>query len=107
MKEKIRLLKALGDETRIKIIQCLIGREKCSCSVIPFVNKAQPTVSRHLKILEDAGILESRRDGVNIWYKIKNETAIQILKLLNIRKIKTKTKCCPQKKFCKAEKNRT
>jgi len=94
MSRKVRLLKALGDETRIKILRHLLGGEKCACSIVPFVGKAQPTVSQHLKILEEAGVLESRREGVNIWYKIKSKEAVQIMKLLNIKKIEAKIKCC-------------
>ncbi len=93
MKQKIKLLKALADETRIKIIQCLLDGEKCACSIVPNINKAQPTVSQHLKILEEAGVLESRRDGTNIWYKINSEETNQIMKILNIKKIKGKVNC--------------
>lgn len=93
MKQKIKLLKALADETRIRIIQCLLDEEKCACSVVPSVNRAQPTVSQHLRILEEAGILESRRVGVNIWYKMKSKETKEIMRILNIRKIKTKAKC--------------
>lgn len=93
MKQKIKLLKALGDKTRIKIIQCLLDGEKCACSIVPSVNKAQPTVSCHLKILEEAGVLESRRAGVNIWYKIKSEDTKQIMKILDIKKIESKVEC--------------
>ncbi|MEM2917968.1 MAG: metalloregulator ArsR/SmtB family transcription factor [Candidatus Altiarchaeota archaeon] len=93
MQEKIKLLKALSDETRMKIVQCLLDGEQCACAVVPFIGKAQPTVSQHLKILEEAGILESRREGVNIWYKMKSKEAMQIMKILGIQKIENKIKC--------------
>lgn len=86
----VRLLKALGDETRIKIVQLLLDGEKCACRLVPAAGKAQPTVSRHLKILEEAGVLESRRVGVNIWYKIKSGEARKILKMLGIGKLQIK-----------------
>ena len=88
MNEKIKLLKALGDETRIKILQCLFDGEQCACAVVPSTGKAQPTISQHLKILEEAGILESRREGVNIWYKIKSKESKRIMELLGIQKLK-------------------
>ena len=94
MKKEARLLKALGDETRLRIVQLLLDGERCACSVVPFAGKAQPTVSRHLKILVEAGILETRRDGVNIWYKIRSKDAINILKLLGIRRIKRMAELC-------------
>jgi DNA-binding transcriptional ArsR family regulator len=93
MKDEIKLLKALGDETRIKIVQCLLDGELCACTLVPAVGKAQPTVSQHLKILEEAGVLESRRVGINIWYKIRSENARKILTILKIPKIKVKIKC--------------
>lgn len=90
MKEKIKLLKALGDETRIKIVQCLLSGEQCACAIVPLVGKAQSTVSQHLRLLEESGVLESRREGVNIWYKIKSKEAMQIMKIMNIQKIETR-----------------
>ena len=92
--KKIKLLNALGNETRIKILQYLLNGELCACSIYPLTKKAQSTISGHLKILEEAGIVESRRDGINIWYKIKSPEVIKILKVLNISRIKIdKLKC--------------
>ncbi|MFA7211516.1 MAG: metalloregulator ArsR/SmtB family transcription factor [Bacteroidales bacterium] len=89
----IKLLKALSDETRIKIIQCLMEGERCACAIVPAVGKAQPTVSQHLKILEEAGVLESRRKGVNVWYTIRSNQAIKIMNILGIQKIETPITC--------------
>jgi len=88
---KIKLLKALADETRIKIVQCLMDGERCACTLVPAAGKAQPTVSQHLRILEEAGVLESRREGVNIWYRIRSPEAIRILEILEIPKIEIPT----------------
>ncbi len=87
MKEKIKLLKALGDETRLKIVQYLLNGEQCACKIVPHIGKAQPTVSQHLRILEEAGVLQVRRQGVNLLYKIKSKEAVRILKILDIRKM--------------------
>jgi len=93
MKEKVKLLKALADETRIRILQCLLTGEHCACSVVPFVGKAQPTVSQHLRILVEAGILASRRDGVNIWYTITSKETMRILAILKIEERQIKEMC--------------
>ena len=77
----------------MKIVRCLLDGERCACAIVPVIGKAQPTVSQHLKILEEAGVLESRRNGVNIWYKIRSDKAIEILKILNIQKIETRITC--------------
>ncbi|MFH1606710.1 MAG: metalloregulator ArsR/SmtB family transcription factor, partial [Nanoarchaeota archaeon] len=86
--------KALADETRIKIVQSLLEGEHCACAIVPFIGKAQPTVSQHLKILEEAGVLESRREGINIWYKIKSKDTIQIMEILRVQKTKIKLSRC-------------
>lgn len=93
MDPRIKLLKALADETRIKIVQCLLDGERCACAIVPAVGKAQPTVSQHLRILEEAGVLESRRKGVNIWYKIRSDQAIQIMQIMDFQKIETQITC--------------
>jgi len=76
----------MGDETRLRIIQLLLGGEQCACALVPSTGKAQPTVSRHLKILENFGVVKSRRDGVNIWYKIKSNHAKRIMEELGVKK---------------------
>ncbi|HMK46906.1 MAG TPA: metalloregulator ArsR/SmtB family transcription factor [Methanocella sp.] len=81
---KIKLLKAMGDETRIKILQYLLNGEKCACTIVPFIGKAQPTVSQHLKILVEAGALDVRRDGVKMLYKIKDDNVVRIMEVLDI-----------------------
>ncbi|MBD3204371.1 metalloregulator ArsR/SmtB family transcription factor [Candidatus Woesearchaeota archaeon] len=87
MKQKIRFLKALADETRMKIVLHLLDKEKCACTIYPVVGRAQSTVSEHLAILEKAGILRSRKVGKNIWYEVKSRKAREILKILDIKKI--------------------
>ena len=87
MDKKIKLLRAMGDETRIKILQYLLNGEKCVCTIVPFIGKAQPTVSQHLKILVEAGILEVKRDGIKMVYRIKDDKAVQIMDILKIHRM--------------------
>ena len=87
METEIKILKAMGDETRMKILQYLLNGEKCACTIVPFIGKAQPTVSQHLKILVEAGILEMRRDGVKMLYRINNDRAVRILGILGIERM--------------------
>ncbi len=94
MKEKVKLLKALGDEVRIEIVRNLLDGEKCACSFVPLAGKSQPNVSRHLKILVEAGVLEPRRKGVYIWYKLKSKDAAGVMQALGIGKTKTKARGC-------------
>ena len=82
MTKRIDILKALSNKTRLKIIEFLKGGEKCACKIVPYTKKSQPNVSLHLKKLEETGILESRKVGTNVYYKIKDNRVLKILKLL-------------------------
>ncbi len=62
-KSTLRKLKALSDGTRMKILAMLSVRSMCVCELTHVLGLAQPTVSRHLKQLEDTGFINSRREG--------------------------------------------
>ena len=83
MKETLKILKALSDETRLKIVEFLLDGEKCVCEIFPYVKRTQSTVSIHLNDLKKAGILKSRREGKKIYYKISDLRVCDILKSLN------------------------
>jgi ArsR family transcriptional regulator len=61
---------ALADPIRLEILSFLRDDEKCVCEIVPHLNLIQPLVSRHLKILKDAGIVRCRRDGTKRVYSI-------------------------------------
>jgi len=75
------VLKALSDPTRIKIVQALKGKEICACDFVNITGRAQPTVSQHLSVLENAGVLKSRREGRRILYILTNETVATIIEI--------------------------
>ena len=70
---KARVFKVLGDANRLRIIEFLRGGERCQCEIIPVLGQSQPTVSRHLRLLEEAGLLRSERDGNRILYRVLDE----------------------------------
>lgn len=76
------IIKALGDPTRLKIIYLINNGELCVCDIITSLNKPQPTVSHHLNILKNAGILKWRKEGVWIHYKLSNPKLLHNLKEL-------------------------
>lgn len=76
------IIKALGDPTRLKIIYLIHDGELCVCDIISALDKPQPTVSHHLNILKNAGILKWRKEGVWIYYKLSNPKLLQNLKEL-------------------------
>lgn len=65
-------MKALADETRIRIFDMLAHGELCACKILEEFNITQPTLSYHMKILCDSNLVESRRDGVWMRYSINN-----------------------------------
>ncbi|MDX2086985.1 MAG: metalloregulator ArsR/SmtB family transcription factor [Kofleriaceae bacterium] len=65
-----RLFRALGDETRVRIVALLSHGELCVCHVEKALELSQPNVSRHLGILRMAGIVDARRDGTWVYYKL-------------------------------------
>ncbi len=70
MKQFIRVMKALSDPSRVKIIKMLGEKELCVCELRNLLGLAQPTVSKHLKILEEAGLVDYRKDGLWIIYRL-------------------------------------
>lgn len=72
MKEFTRLMKALSDPNRVKIVKMLQYREMCVCELQMALQISQPSVSKHLKILEQAGLVEYRKDGLWVNYSLTN-----------------------------------
>ncbi len=72
-------LKALGDETRVKIFSMLSNGELCACDILEEFHITQPTLSYHMKILSESGLVDSRRDGVWTRYSI-NVNSLDLLK---------------------------
>jgi ArsR family transcriptional regulator len=68
-----RLFKALGDETRLRIVALLSHGELCVCHLEEALGLAQPNVSRHLGILRMAGVVEHRREGSWIYYRLADQ----------------------------------
>lgn len=70
MKEFIRVMKAVSDPTRVKILKVLEKRMMCVCELQTALGAAQSTTSKHLKILEDAGLVDSFKDGLWVNYTL-------------------------------------
>lgn len=77
---------ALSDETRLEIIQRLLGGEKCVCDLTDALDAAQSRLSFHLKTLRDAGIVNDRKVGRWVYYTLSLEAFGEIEEL--VRSIK-------------------
>ena len=76
---KATIFGALSDPIRVEIIQYLQKGEKCVCEVVPHLNLIQPLVSRHLKILKDAGLVRCRKDGTKRMYSIVDPRIFDVI----------------------------
>ena len=72
-KKTAAVFKAFCDENRIKILQLLQGGEKCACKLLTEMNITQPTLSHHMKILCDSGIVKGRKEGKWMHYSISRD----------------------------------
>ena len=76
-------LKAIAQPTRLRILYFLKDGEKCACEIIPRMKEDQSNISRHLTHMRDMGILESRREGVSIYYRIKDKRIFNLLSIVD------------------------
>ena len=67
------MFKAFCDENRIQILQLLRDGEKCACRLLEEMNITQPTLSHHMKILCDSGIVNARKEGKWTHYSLSQE----------------------------------
>jgi ArsR family transcriptional regulator, arsenate/arsenite/antimonite-responsive transcriptional repressor len=70
MKAFIRVMKALSDPNRVRVVKLLQAEELCVCEIKEVLGLAQSTVSKHMKILEDAGLLDKKRQGTWVIYSL-------------------------------------
>mgnify|MGYP001769846608 CR=1 FL=1 len=68
MKDFLKVMKALSDPNRVKIIKMLQFKKMCVCEIREALQIAQPSVSKHLKILEAAYLVEKQKDGLWVEY---------------------------------------
>ena len=75
MDELVRVMKALSDPGRVRILKLLSGRELCACEIIQALGLAQPTISRHMRVLTDAGLVAGRKVGPWVHYRLPESPA--------------------------------
>jgi ArsR family transcriptional regulator len=81
--EYIRVFRAFTDENRVRVLELLCQGEQCACVLLHDLKISQPTLSHHMKILCDSGIVKSRREGKWNYYSINTEGCEHAGKLLN------------------------
>ena len=73
------LMKALADETRLRILALLQNRELCACQIIELFDLANSTISKHLAILRQAGLIQARKQGRWIYFTRVNDPSALVL----------------------------
>lgn len=79
-----RVFRALGDETRVRIMALLVHGELCVCHVEAALGISQPNCSRQLGILKSAGIVDGRRDGTWVYYRITDQEHESVKSVLDV-----------------------
>ena len=93
----VSVFKALCDENRISILKLLRSGEKCACKLLEELHIGQPTLSHHMKILCDAGIVTGRKEGKWTYYSFNKEGieyARSILQEITTLNFEATDKCC-------------
>ncbi|WP_455368685.1 ArsR/SmtB family transcription factor [[Eubacterium] cellulosolvens] len=86
---KSTIFKALADPSRLRILNFLRTGEKCACDIVPTIGFAQPTVSRHLKVLTDCGILIRRKKGNKMLYSVTSKKIFDLIDIIDSRFIES------------------
>lgn len=93
-----RIFKAFCDEKRLRILDLLQGGEKCVCALIEEIDLPQSTLSYHMKILCESGVVEGRQEGKWTHYSIHKQgmaRAAEILKVFSLmRPVRQKNQSC-------------
>jgi len=82
MRNLVKAMKSLSDETRLRMLNLLLERECCVCEVMQVLGISQSTASRGLGALYDAGFLKQRREGTWAFYSIAKDNALYYSELL-------------------------
>ena len=81
-KSSAKMFKALYDEKRLQILDMIRGGEKCACVILEDMQISQSTLSHHMRILCESGIVHGRKDGKWVYYSIDKEGSKRLARLL-------------------------
>ncbi len=77
------VFKALSDPTRVRILRTISHmQELCECNIVPAFGLTQPTISYHLKILREAGLITSERRGQWVWHQVNQRAVLKAVRSL-------------------------
>jgi ArsR family transcriptional regulator len=80
----VKLFAALADPTRLRLLNLMNGREVCVCYFVEILEQGQPKISRHLAYLRRAGIVDARREGKWMHYRIERPDDARAASILDV-----------------------
>lgn len=80
---RVKILDALSDPTRLELLNYLSSGEHCICEILPAFQRSQSTISKHLNILHEAGILERKVDGKRTLYSVKDPRVFDLIRIVD------------------------
>ncbi|MEK8109604.1 metalloregulator ArsR/SmtB family transcription factor [Micromonospora sp. M12] len=84
------MFKALGDPVRLRLMSMIASvPEMCVCDLTPAFDLSGPTISHHLKVLREAGLVDSERRGTWVWYRVRPNAFRQLSALLELPPVRT------------------
>ena len=88
------ICKALGDSNRLAIVRILSYEEKCGCKLLEKFDITQPTLSHHMKILVESGLVNDRKEGKWHFYSVNTDVMTEYCKYIRSLCKGTTEKCC-------------
>lgn len=98
--ETLMMLKAVGDETRFKILQCLLERNFCVRALAKQLGLAEATISQHLKIMREAGLVRGEKRGYFTHYQVNREALLELAEMLRTMATIEQRRCLSRAEGC-------
>lgn len=98
-----KIIKALSDASRLKIIDILSCGERCACEILNHFEFTQPTLSHHMKVLIECGLVEARKEGLWNYYSLNNSNCNKLILFLMNLITDTDDCICKDKSKCECE----
>lgn len=83
LKKVVDFLKIISEQNRLKILCILRRQEKCVCEIWQYLDLPQNLISHHLKVLKDFSLIDSRKEGTKVFYKLNKKVVKKNIKSLN------------------------
>ena len=101
--ENAKIIKALSDSSRLKIIDILSCGERCACDILEYFDFTQPTLSHHMRVLMDCNLVECRKEGLWSYYSLNGSNCNKLILFLMNLITGTEECICKDKSKCECK----